>query len=130
MIESIQTWLTFVGWGKAHFLAIVWAMAVSTVSAWVFKYPIRLLFDRVGLPLAAFRWAVRTLAGVGAFIGAALTWPERGRYAFLGGMLAWVVVLTVYRLTGPYLQRVAPWISSDHIASVKPVPDEDGEDGG
>ena len=124
MINKIQVVLDFLGWGKPHLLAIVWAMALSTVVAWVTKYPLRLYCDRKLVPVATYRWTVRTLAGLGAFAGAALTWPERGRLAVLGGFLAWVVVLTLYKLTGPLLARFAPWISSDHYAKLKAVPDD------
>jgi divalent metal cation (Fe/Co/Zn/Cd) transporter len=129
MIEQINTWLAFLGWGKPHLLAIVWALAASTVVAWVAKYPLRLWSDARGCPLGAFKWSIRTLAGLGAFVGAALTWPERGRYAYLGGLLAWVVVLTFYKLTGPLLARFAPWISSDHIAKIKAIPDDTDDSG-
>jgi hypothetical protein len=128
MRESILNLLAFLGWGMPHFLAIVWAMALSTVVAWVSKYPLRLYCDRKLYPLQAYRWAVRTLAGFGAMAGAWLTWPERGRLAFLGGILAWVVVLTVYKLTGPLLSRFAPWISSDHYAKLKAIPDDDEQE--
>jgi len=129
MIEQLQAWLAFLGWGTPHVLAMVWAAAVSTVAAWVLKYPMRLYCERKLIPVPAFKWAVRTVAGLGAFIGAQLTWPERGKMAFLGGILAWVVVLTLYKLTGPLLARFAPWISSDHYAKVKAIPDDEVSEG-
>ena len=125
MIEQIDKWLAFVGWNHAHVLAILYAAGAATVMAWVIKYPLRLYTERKGYPLAAFKWAVRTLTGLGAMLAAWLVWPERGRLAFLGGLAAWVIVLTLYKLTGPILARFAPWISSDHIAQLKAVPDDD-----
>ncbi len=123
-MNKIQAVLNFLGWGQPHLIAIVWAMALSTVVAWVTKYPLRLYCDGHLVPVATYKWAVRTLAGLGAWVGAALTWPDRGRLAVLGGFLAWVVVLTIYKLTGPLLTRYAPWISSDHISKLKAIPDD------
>ena len=129
MKEQILEWLAFIGWGRPHLMAIVWAMSLATVVAWVIKYPLRLYCDRRLIPVPAFKWVIRTLAGFGAMVGAWLTWPERGRLAFLGGILAWVVVLTLYKLTGPLLARFAPWISTDHVARIKAIPDDDDEAG-
>jgi len=129
MIEQIRQWLTFLGWGIPHLQAMLWAFALSTVVAWVTKYPLRLYCERKSIPVPAFKWMIRTLAGLGAQAGAWLTWPERGRLAFLGGILAWVVVLTLYKITGPLLARFAPWISSDHYARVKAIPDDEESEG-
>lgn len=125
----IQTWLDFLGWGKPHLLALLFAFALSTVVAWVTKYPLRLHCDRKLYPLQAYKWMVRTLAGLGAQVGAWLTWPERGRMAFLGGILAWFVVLTLYKVSGPFIARFWPIISSDHYAKLKAVPDDDDQAG-
>ena len=129
MIAQINQWLAFLGWGQGHLLAILYGAGASTVAAWVFKYPLRLYCERKLYPLPAFKWAVRTLAGVGAMIGTELSWPERGKMAFLAGLLSWVIVLTLYKLTGPLLARFAPWISSDHYAKIKAVPDDDEDSG-
>lgn len=125
MMGQIEKWLAFVGWNHGHLLSILYAVGVSTVVAWVVKYPLRLYTDRKGYSIPTFKWTVRTLAGLGAMLGASLTWPERGKLAILGGLVAWVVVLTLYKLTGPLLAKFAPWISSDHYAKIKAVPDDD-----
>ena len=74
MTEYIQQWLAFLGWGIPHLQSMMWAFALSTVLAWVVKYPLRLYCERNGYPVPAFKWAVRTLAGIGAQVGAWLTW--------------------------------------------------------
>jgi hypothetical protein len=124
MLEKFNTLLAYVGWGPQHVVSIIWAAAASTVTAWVFKYPLRVLCERNGIEVDAFKWAVRLLAGGGAMIGAWVTWPERGLIAMFGGLLAWAVVLTLYKFSGPVLRKYAPWISSDVLAQAKAVPDE------
>lgn len=130
MIEALTSWLDFLGWGKPHLMAILYAAAMSTAVAQVVKYPVRLYTDAKRWSNKTFAYIVRTTAGLASLIGASLTWPERGRLAFLGGVLAWVIVHYTYELTSPIIARFFPWITAGHVSRLKPLPDEDGQDSG
>jgi hypothetical protein len=131
MIEALTSWLDFLGWGKPHLMAILYAIGVSTAIAQFIKYPVRLLTDARRWSYKTFAYMVRTLAGLGALIAAAVTWPEDGRFAFLGGVLAFVIVHYAYELTSPIVAKFFPWISAEYVAKVQPLPPEDdGKDSG
>lgn len=115
MIETLTQWLTFLGWGPANLIAIAYGCALATVAAWVTKYPLRLFADRNGYPLAAFKWAVRTISGLGALVGTGIAWPGEGRHAWLAGVVAWVVVTLIYRYSAPIIARFFPWVSTDNM---------------
>ncbi len=134
-MEYINKALALVGWGTPHLVAILAAAALSTIVAWVTKVPVRFAWDLARtlsdkVRMLLFRWSVRTLAGMGAFAGAYLGWPERGRAAWLGGFIAWFAVLTLYELTGPLLAKFVPWISTDYWTKFRPIPSDDGADSG
>lgn len=124
MFETVNQWLAFLGWTSANVISLGYGAALSTVAAWTTKYPLRLYAERNGYPLPAFKWAVRTIAGAGALVGTELTWPARGRGAWLAGVLAWALVLLLYRYSKPLLSRFAPWISTDHLVN------DDGDEAG
>lgn len=124
MIDKVQAMLDFLGWGKPHLLAILYSAGLSTGAAWLVKIPLRYAFDHVRAPLDLYRWALRSLVFAAAVIGAGMSWPDSGRYAFLGGTCAAVLVLTLYSITGPLVARFWPWISSDYHSRLNPLEDE------
>lgn len=116
MIEILTNWLAFLGWTADNLLSIAYGAAAATAVAWVVKYPLRVWCESKAVPIATFKWAVRTITGVAAMLATWLTWPVRGRLAWMAGLVAWVAVTLLYRYSMPIATRYAPWLSSDHVA--------------
>lgn len=119
MLERLATWLTFIGWTNANLLAIAYGAALGTVLGWLTKYPLRLWCDRKLVPVGTFRYLVRLLVTLGTVLGTELAWPVRGRFAWLAGVLASVVLFGLYKYSAPLLARFAPWLSTDHVAATR-----------
>lgn len=116
MIETLMRYLAVIGWDGANLVSILYGCALATVAAWVFKYPLRVYCDAHGVPVPTFKWLVRLISGIGALVGTELTWPVRGRMAWLAGIASWVIVTLLYKYSSPMLTKFAPWLSSDHLA--------------
>lgn len=116
MIAQLNEYLAFLGWTVDNLLAVGYGAALATAFGWLLKYPLRVYCDGHGVPLPTFKWAVRVITGIGAMIGTELTWPVRGKMAWLAGIASWVIVTLLYKYSSPMLTKFAPWLSSDHLA--------------